>query len=73
MHLLLTDRLTCPRCGPDHGLILLAREIVDRLFDGRVQPLLQQLIDDGDLDPTQLQELRGWVDERLRDAGEDEP
>jgi len=37
MHLLLTDRLTCPRCGPDHGLILLAKEIVDRrVLDGEV-------------------------------------
>lgn len=24
MHLLVTDRLTCPRCGPEFGLILLA-------------------------------------------------
>lgn len=30
MHLLLTDRLTCPRCGPDFGLILLAEGMVDR-------------------------------------------
>lgn len=30
MHLLLTDRLLCPRCGPGFGLILLAREIRDR-------------------------------------------
>lgn len=30
MHLLLTDRLTCPRCGPRFGLILLARSVVDR-------------------------------------------
>lgn len=30
MHLLLTDRLTCPRCGPDFGLILLAEQMVDR-------------------------------------------
>jgi uncharacterized protein YbaR (Trm112 family) len=30
MHLLLTDRLTCPRCGPDFGLILLADRMVDR-------------------------------------------
>lgn len=37
MHLLLTDRLTCPRCGPEHGLILLAREIVNRrVLDGEV-------------------------------------
>lgn len=33
MHLLLTDRLTCPRCGPTFGLILLA----DRLEDRRVR------------------------------------
>ena len=30
MHLLLTDRLTCPRCGPGFGLILLAQKLVDR-------------------------------------------
>ena len=30
MHLLLTDRLTCPRCGPEFGLILLAHELTDR-------------------------------------------
>jgi uncharacterized protein YbaR (Trm112 family) len=32
MHLLLTDRLACPRCGPEFGLILLA----DRMQDRRV-------------------------------------
>lgn len=31
MHLLLTDRLTCPRCGPDFGLILLAHRLEDRV------------------------------------------
>jgi uncharacterized protein YbaR (Trm112 family) len=31
VHLLLTDRLTCPRCGPEFGLILLADELVDRI------------------------------------------
>lgn len=30
VHLLLTDRLTCPRCGPGFGLILLAREVRNR-------------------------------------------
>ena len=30
MHLFLTDRITCPRCGPDFGLILLAHEVQDR-------------------------------------------
>ncbi len=32
MHILLTDRLTCPRCGPRFGLILLA----DRMEERRV-------------------------------------
>jgi uncharacterized protein YbaR (Trm112 family) len=31
VHILLTDRLTCPRCGPRFGLILLADRLQDRL------------------------------------------
>jgi len=31
VHLLLTDRLTCPRCGPTFGLILRADRLVDRV------------------------------------------
>jgi len=35
VHLLLTDRLTCPRCGPDFGLILRADRMEDRIvLDG---------------------------------------
>src|SRR5690349_5161137 len=34
MHILLTDVLTCPRCGPDFGLILLAEGIEDRRVTG---------------------------------------
>jgi hypothetical protein len=35
MHLLLTDRLSCPRCGPGFGLILLAERLIDRrVHDG---------------------------------------
>jgi uncharacterized protein YbaR (Trm112 family) len=30
MHILVTDRLVCPRCGPSFGLILLADELRDR-------------------------------------------
>jgi predicted transcriptional regulator len=48
------------------------RDLVDRLFDGRVQPLLQQLVGDPSLGAEQLAELRAWVDARLRDA-EDAP
>jgi len=35
VHLLLTDRLTCPRCGPTFGLILLANRLESRrVLDG---------------------------------------
>lgn len=35
MHILLTDLLSCPRCGPAFGLILLADRIADRrVMDG---------------------------------------
>lgn len=35
MHLLLTDRLTCPRCGPRFGLILLADRVEERrVYEG---------------------------------------
>ncbi len=37
MHFLLTDRLTCPRCGPAFGLILLAQKMEDRIvYEGRL-------------------------------------
>ena len=37
MHILLTDILTCPRCGPRFGLIVLADRIVDRrVMEGRL-------------------------------------
>ncbi|MDT8367594.1 MAG: Trm112 family protein [Longimicrobiales bacterium] len=36
MHLLLTDRLTCPRCGPAFGLILRADALEDRRISAGV-------------------------------------
>ncbi|HET7228642.1 MAG TPA: Trm112 family protein, partial [Longimicrobium sp.] len=37
MHILLTDMLTCPRCGPEFGLILLADRIdARRVLEGRL-------------------------------------
>lgn len=30
MHLLITDRLICPRCGPEFGLVLVARHLEER-------------------------------------------
>jgi len=35
LHLLLVDQMTCPRCGPEFGLILLANEMEERkVMDG---------------------------------------
>jgi uncharacterized protein YbaR (Trm112 family) len=37
MHILMTDVLTCPRCGPQYGLILLADEVRERrVLTGRL-------------------------------------
>lgn len=36
MHILLTDILTCPRCGPAFGLILLADRVHDRRIESGV-------------------------------------
>lgn len=37
MHILLTDVLRCPRCGPEFGLVLLADRIEDRrVLEGRL-------------------------------------
>jgi uncharacterized protein YbaR (Trm112 family) len=37
VHLLLTERLTCPRCGPEFGLILLADRMEERrVLEGRL-------------------------------------
>jgi BlaI family transcriptional regulator, penicillinase repressor len=48
----------------------MVRELLDRLFNGRAQPLLQQLIDESDLSADELASLRAWVDAKLRDAKE---
>ena len=37
MHLLLVDQMTCPRCGPEFGLILLADKMKERrVLDGQL-------------------------------------
>jgi uncharacterized protein YbaR (Trm112 family) len=37
MHILLTDIVTCPRCGPEFGLILLAERVEERrVLQGRL-------------------------------------
>jgi uncharacterized protein YbaR (Trm112 family) len=37
MHILLTDLLSCPRCGPEFGLVLLAERVEERrVLEGRL-------------------------------------
>lgn len=58
------------RCSRDEISRHMAADLAERLFDGHVQPLLLQLIDQADLKPDELKSLRKWVDARLRDAEE---
>ena len=41
--------------------------VVERLFGGRIQPLLHQMVGEADLDQADLAELRRWIDNRLQD------
>ena len=37
MYIVLTDALHCPRCGPEHGLVVLSDRMVDRrIIEGRL-------------------------------------
>jgi BlaI family transcriptional regulator, penicillinase repressor len=49
----------------------MVRDLLGRMFSGRVQPLLQQLIDEADLNPSDLEQLRAWIDAKLSDTRED--
>ena len=46
----------------------MVRDLADRLFGGRVEPLLLQLIGQAELKPDELNELRNWVDAKLKDT-----
>lgn len=48
-------------------------ELADRLFGGRVEPLLMQLMGKAKLKPEELTELRAWADAQLRDGREEMP
>jgi predicted transcriptional regulator len=51
-----------------HASTSAIRELIDRMFNGRVQPLIHQLIDESELTAEELASLRQWVDAKLRDA-----
>jgi predicted transcriptional regulator len=43
-------------------------DFAERVFGGATAPLLTQFIEDADLTPEELHDLRAWIDERLEDA-----
>lgn len=45
-------------------------DFAERVFGGATAPLLTQLIEDADLTPDELHDLRAWIDARLKDAEE---
>ena len=49
----------------------LVGDLVERVFGGEVQPLLQNLVERPDLERSELEELRRLIDERLGDERDD--
>ncbi len=47
-------------------------DLVDRLFEGRPQALLMQLMESESLGKDELHDLRQWIDQRLQDRAEEE-
>jgi BlaI family penicillinase repressor len=60
-----------PKTTREHVTTSMVAELVDRLFDGRVQPLLLNLVGREELSRGELEGLRKLIDERLddREAG----
>jgi BlaI family penicillinase repressor len=56
------------RVSRDEASRGMMKELADRLFGGRVEPLLLQMIGQAQLKPEELAELRAWVDEQLHDT-----
>src|SRR5687768_8327857 len=75
MYLVLTDLLTCPRCGPDQGLIVLAERIIDRRILGGILGCpnceSQYRIADGLADLRTAQSVSGPVPRRVSAGGGD--
>ena len=61
------------RVTRDEASQSMVMELADRLFGGRVEPLLMQLVGKAKLKPEELTELRAWADAQLRDGREEMP
>jgi predicted transcriptional regulator len=56
-----------PRISREHVTTSMVGELVDRLFDGRVQPLLLNLVEREELSRDELERLKRLISERLDD------
>lgn len=60
-----------PRVSRDQASGSMLRDLADRMFGGRIEPLLMQLMDQSKLGPSELRQLRDWAETQLRDHPED--
>ena len=61
-----------PRVSRDHVTTSMVGELVERLFDGQVQPLLLNQVEREELSRSELERLKRLIDERLGDRPHDE-
>jgi predicted transcriptional regulator len=57
-----------PRVSREQVTTSMVGELVERLFDGEVSPLLLNLVEREELSREQLEKLRRLIDDRLEDA-----
>lgn len=55
------------RVTQDAVTVTMVGDLVERLFDGAVEPLVHRLVDSESLDERTLRELRRSIDRKLRD------
>jgi predicted transcriptional regulator len=55
------------RVSQDQIAASLVDDLVERLFDGRVQPLLHRLVEHESLSSEELLDLKRWIEARLED------
>jgi predicted transcriptional regulator len=56
-----------PRLSRSEVTTSMVSDLLDRLFGGRAQPLLQHLIEHEQLSPGEIKEMKQWIDSRLED------
>lgn len=57
------------RVSQDAVSVTMVEDLVERLYDGRVQPLMLQLVDSGAMDDAALADLRRLIDSKLKKRG----